>query len=118
MNVSPAFFSVNAMNDAKDGAASCEHAPARSREGSLFYLLSAGFSAGLSAVFSADSLPDAFAWGVRAVGLPGNLSVYGVGDTLDEALLDLGEGIRTALADGPIPEELTREITVVLGDAA
>jgi len=29
------------------------------------------------------SLPDAFAWGVRAVGLPGNLSVYGVGDTLD-----------------------------------
>jgi len=46
--------------------------------------------------------------GVRAVGLPGNLSVYGVGDTLDEALLDLGEGIRTALADGPIPEELTR----------
>src|ERR1700758_1384077 len=60
VNVSPAFFSVNAMNDAKDGAASCEHAPARSREGSLFYLLSAGFSAGLSAVFSADSLPDAF----------------------------------------------------------
>ena len=56
--------------------------------------------------------------GVRAVGLAGNLSVYGVGDTLDEALLDLGEGIRTALADGPIPEELTREIAVVFGDAA
>jgi len=65
-----------------------------------------------------ESLPDAFAWGVRAVGLPGNLSVYGVGDTLDEALFDLAEGIRTALADGPIPEELTREIAVVIGDAA
>ena len=65
-----------------------------------------------------ESVPDAFAWRVWAAGLPGNLSVYGVGDALDEALLDLGEGIRTALADGPIPEELTREITVVIGDAA
>jgi len=63
-------------------------------------------------------VPDAFAWRVWAAGLPGNLSVYGVGDALDEALLDLGEGIRTALADGPIHEELTREITVVIGDAA
>jgi hypothetical protein len=61
---------------------------------------------------------DAYAWGVRAVGLPANLSVYGVGDTLDEALQDLGEGIRAALADGPIPDELTREIAVVIGDAA
>ena len=62
MNVSPAFFSVNAMNDAKGtGATSCELSATRAREGSLFYLLSAGFSAGFSAVFSADcSLPDAF----------------------------------------------------------
>lgn len=65
-----------------------------------------------------DSPDDAYPWGVRAVGLPGKLSVYGVGDTLDEALLDLSEGIRTALADGPIPDELTREIAVVIGDAA
>jgi hypothetical protein len=41
-----------------------------------------------------DSSPDSFAWGVRAVGLPANLSAYGVGDTLDEALNDLSEGIR------------------------
>lgn len=65
-----------------------------------------------------DSHQDACSWGVRAVGLPGKLSVYGVGDTLDEALLDLSEGIRTALADGPIPDELTREIAVVIEDAA
>jgi hypothetical protein len=65
-----------------------------------------------------DSAPDAYAWGVRTVGLPGNLSVYGIGDTLDEALSDLGEGIRSALAEGPIPEELTREIEVIIGDAA
>jgi hypothetical protein len=65
-----------------------------------------------------ETPPDAYAWGVRAVGLPANLSVYGVGDTLGEALQDLGEGIRAALADGPIPDELTREIAVVLGDAA
>jgi hypothetical protein len=56
--------------------------------------------------------------GGRAVGLPGKLSVYGVGDSLDEALVDLSEGIRAALADGPIPDELTREIAVVIGDAA
>jgi predicted RNase H-like HicB family nuclease len=61
---------------------------------------------------------DAHPWGVRAVGLPGDLSVYGVGDTLDEALRDLSDGIRTALADGPIPDELTREIAVTIGDAA
>lgn len=65
-----------------------------------------------------DSPPDAYSWGVRAVGLPANLSVYGVGDTLDEALDDLSEGIRLALADGPIPDELTREIAVNIGDAA
>jgi hypothetical protein len=65
-----------------------------------------------------ESSPDAYAWGVRAVGLPAHLSVYGVGDSLDEALQDLGEGIRAALADGPIPDELTREIAVVIGDAA
>jgi hypothetical protein len=65
-----------------------------------------------------ETPPDAYAWGVRAVGLPANLSVYGVGDTLAEALQDLGEGIRAALADGPIPDELTREIAVVIGEAA
>ena len=65
-----------------------------------------------------DALEDAYPWGVRAVGLPGKLSVYGVGDTLDEALRDLGEGIRAALADGPVPDELTREIAVIIGDAA
>ncbi len=37
--------------------------------------------------------------GVRAVGLPGNFSAYGVGDTLDGALDDLSAGIRTALTD-------------------
>jgi hypothetical protein len=31
-----------------------------------------------------DSAPDSFAWGVQAVGLPGNRSAFGVGDTLDE----------------------------------
>jgi hypothetical protein len=41
-----------------------------------------------------DSPPDAYAWGVRAVGLPANLSAYGVGDTLDEALRDLAEGVK------------------------
>jgi len=35
--------------------------------------------------------------GVRAIGLPPNLSVYGVGDTLDEALDDLGQGVRALL---------------------
>ena len=29
-----------------------------------------------------DSVPDSFAWGVQAVGLPGQLSAFGVGDTL------------------------------------
>lgn len=65
-----------------------------------------------------DSAPDAGPWGVRAVGLPGNISAYGVGDTLDEALDDLSEGVRAALAGGPVPEELTREIAVTIGDAA
>jgi hypothetical protein len=41
-----------------------------------------------------DSVADSFAWGVQAVGLPGNLSAFGVGDTLAEALDDLSEGIR------------------------
>jgi len=65
-----------------------------------------------------ESSADAYAWGVRAVGLPANLRVYGVGDTLEAALRDLADGIRTALADGPIPDELTREIAVTIGDAA
>lgn len=38
-----------------------------------------------------ESAPEAFPWGVRAVGLPANMSAYGVGDTLDEALRDLEE---------------------------
>jgi hypothetical protein len=46
-----------------------------------------------------DSAADSFAWGVRAVGLPDNLSAYGVGDTLDEALNDLSEGIRAPFGD-------------------
>lgn len=41
-----------------------------------------------------DSAPDACPWGVRAVGLPAKASAYGVGDTLEEALADLAEGIR------------------------
>jgi hypothetical protein len=65
-----------------------------------------------------DSSPDAAPWGVRAVGLPEKLSAYGVGDTLDEALADLSQGVRALLADGPIPDELTREIEVTVGDAA
>jgi hypothetical protein len=65
-----------------------------------------------------DSVPDSFAWGVQAVGLPENLSAFGVGDTLVEALDDLGEGIRALLSAGPVPEELTREIAVTVGDAA
>ena len=65
-----------------------------------------------------DSAPGSFTWGVRAVGLPANLSAYGVGDTLDEALDDLGRGIQALLSEGPVPEELTREITVTVGDAA
>jgi len=65
-----------------------------------------------------DSAPDSLAWGVRAVGLPPNLSAYGVGDTLGEALDDLGEGIRALFSEVPLPEELTREITVSVGDAA
>lgn len=65
-----------------------------------------------------ESPADAYPWGVRAVGLPANLSAYGVGDTLDEALRNLGDGVRAALADGPIPGELTREIAVTIGDAA
>lgn len=59
-----------------------------------------------------DSAPEAERWGVRAAGLPGELSAYGVGDTLDAALKDLAEGVRTLLADGHIPPELTREIDV------
>jgi hypothetical protein len=41
-----------------------------------------------------------------------------VGDTLDRALADLSEGVRAALGDGPVPDELTREIAVTVGDAA
>jgi hypothetical protein len=70
----------------------------------------------------AEQLPDAAAdtypWGVRAVGLPGGVSAYGVGDTLDGALHDLSEGVRAALGSGPLPDELTREIAVIVGDAA
>ncbi len=65
-----------------------------------------------------DSAPDSFAWGVQAVGLPGNLSAFGVGDTLAEALDDLGEGIRALFSARQVPEELTREIAVTVGDAA
>ncbi len=56
-----------------------------------------------------DSAPDASPWGVRAVGLPEHSGAYGVGDTLDEALDSLSEGVRAVLSDGPIPVELTRE---------
>jgi hypothetical protein len=65
-----------------------------------------------------DSAPDSFAWGVQAVGLPGDLGAFGVGDTLAEALDDLGEGIRALFSAEPVPEELTREIAVTVGDAA
>jgi len=65
-----------------------------------------------------DSPADAYPWGVRAVGLPGNISAYGVGDTLDSALEDLSQGVRAALGEGPVPDELTREIAVTVGDAA
>jgi hypothetical protein len=65
-----------------------------------------------------ESAPQAHPWGVRAVGLPDRLSAYGVGDTLDEALQDLIEGVRALLMDGPIPDELTQEITVTIGDVA
>jgi hypothetical protein len=65
-----------------------------------------------------DSARDSFAWGVQAVGLPENLSAFGVGDTLAEALDDLGEGVRALFSAGSVPEELTREIAVTVGDAA
>ena len=65
-----------------------------------------------------DSAPDAASWGVRAVGLPEEFSAYGVGNTLDEALDDLSQGVRALLGDGPVPDELTREIAVTIGDAA
>jgi hypothetical protein len=65
-----------------------------------------------------DPVPDSFAWGVQAVGLPGNLSAFGVGNTLAEALDDLGEGVRALFSAGAVPEELTREIAVTVGDAA
>ena len=65
-----------------------------------------------------DSVPDSFAWGVQAVGLPGQLSAFGVGDTLDQALDDLAEGIRALFSAGSVPDELTREIAVTVGDAA
>ena len=65
-----------------------------------------------------DLVPDSFAWGVQAVGLPGQLSAFGVGDTLDQALDDLAEGIRALFSAGSVPDELTREIAVTVGDAA
>jgi hypothetical protein len=65
-----------------------------------------------------DSAPDAAPWGVRAVGLPEEFSAYGVGDTLDEALDDLSRGVRALLGDGPVPDELTREIAVTIEDTA
>jgi hypothetical protein len=55
---------------------------------------------------------------VQAVGLPENLSAFGLGDTLAEALDDLGEGIRGLFSAGPVPEELTREIAVTVDNAA
>lgn len=61
-----------------------------------------------------DSAPDSFTWGVQAVGLPGQLSAFGVGDTLDEALDDLAEGIRALFSAGSVPDELTREIAVTV----
>jgi hypothetical protein len=64
-----------------------------------------------------DSAPDAAPWGVRAVGLPEHFSAYGVGATLGEALQDLAEGVRAVLSDGPVPDELTREIAVTIGVA-
>jgi hypothetical protein len=30
------------------------------------------------------SLPEAYQWGVRAVGLPGKVTAYGVGETLEK----------------------------------
>ncbi|HEY1920230.1 MAG TPA: hypothetical protein VGH27_32065 [Streptosporangiaceae bacterium] len=65
-----------------------------------------------------DTPPDAHAWGVRALGLPPELSAYGVGNTLDEALADLSRGVQALLSGGPVPDELTREIAVTVGDAA
>jgi hypothetical protein len=56
--------------------------------------------------------------GCAGRGPAGQLSAFGVGDTLAEALDDLGEGIRALLSAGPVPEELTREIAVIVGDAA
>jgi hypothetical protein len=56
-----------------------------------------------------DSAPDSFAWGIQAVGLPGNLSAFGAGDTLTEALDDLGEGIRALFSEGPVPEEIPED---------
>jgi hypothetical protein len=64
------------------------------------------------------SAPDSFTWGVQAVGLPENLSAFGVGDTLDEALDDLAEGIRVLFGAGSVPDELRREIAVTVSDAA
>ena len=57
-----------------------------------------------------DSAQDAAPWGVRAVGLPEQLSAYGVGDTLEEALDDLSQGVRALLSESPIPDELTRVV--------
>jgi hypothetical protein len=65
-----------------------------------------------------DADPDGFRWGVRAVGLPGDASVYGVGDTLDDALSDLVDGLQTVIGAGPVPDELTREVAVTIEDAA
>ena len=47
-----------------------------------------------------------------------SISAFGVGDTLDEALDDLAEGIRALFSVGSVPDELTREIAVTVGDAA
>ena len=65
-----------------------------------------------------DSAPDAVAWGVRAVGLPEELRAYGVGDTLEEALADLSQGVQALFSGGAVPNELTQEIAVTVGDAA
>ena len=52
------------------------------------------------------------------MGLPENVSAYEVGDTLDIALEDLSEGAPAALGGGPVPDDLTREIAITVGDAA
>jgi len=53
-----------------------------------------------------DSPVDAYPWGVRAVGLPGNASAYGVGDTsrVPSKTSAKASGPRSARAGGTINE--------------